>query len=682
MSTGTITSLGLGSSLDLQGIIDSLKEVDEEIIAQKETEISELEAQKDEFNVINSMLLSMKTTALDLSLESNYLGRTVTNSGTDVLSATATEGAATGTYTVNVERIALQSSFLSEGKSLSTASVYVPTSQISATGFSDADSDIVLAEDEEMTITIGSEDDRQIITITGSAGGMTLNEVIDEINNSTTYVTAESVEGDDDGLFYLQISAASGEGGEENRVSVTVPPESTAFSAPDTTFSYSLGDGEEISLTVSADTTLEELVELINDDENNPGITASLIDTGSGDKAYRIQLKADETGEDNRIRIIDGLEDLSMTEQNGSGNAMSSDTAVSFDSSVIITSALGNNTIVFQENGGAQITATIDDGVYDNGDDLAQAVETALEEASNTDGVAADYQVSWDEESGSLIIQENNTLESMTILWEESASTAAATLGFSENKTITPYESSLNASVTIDGVTFQRQSNSSLDDLVSGLTLSLTSTGSSTLNIDSDTESIVENITSLVTALNDLLEEVDANDDYDEDNEIWGTLAKSTSIRSMKMELLSLFSSYTDTGTEISSLTDLGLEIDSDGNVTLDEDTLAEQIESNFDGIYALMVGTDEDSDTDGLAEQLNAKFGEYVLSSGILESETDAIDDRIERLEETIEAETERLEKRYDTLTTQFVALDSYMQTMESQQSYISQIFDATSSE
>ena len=60
------------------------------------------------------------------------------------------------------------------------------------------------------------------------------------------------------------------------------------------------------------------------------------------------------------------------------------------------------------------------------------------------------------------------------------------------------------------------------------------------------------------------------------------------------------------------------------------------------------------------------------------MDSETDAIDDRIKRLEDQIETETERLDKRYETMAQQFVQLDSYMRKMESQQSYVSQMFSA----
>ena len=50
MASGTITSLGLGSSLDLQNILDSLRKGDEAVITQKEEKKTSLENTKQEFN--------------------------------------------------------------------------------------------------------------------------------------------------------------------------------------------------------------------------------------------------------------------------------------------------------------------------------------------------------------------------------------------------------------------------------------------------------------------------------------------------------------------------------------------------------------------------------------------------------------------------------------------------------
>ncbi len=685
MATGTITSLGIGSSLDLQGILDSLRSGDEVSINVKNQEKTSLEATKSEFNAINAKLLSIKSKALSLSLSSNFIERSISSSSS-VVGASVVDNTNTGTFSVNITQLASQSSFQSSGKSTSTNSVYVPTIQKSANGFATTDSDIILVEDEEMTINYGYGDDRETITLTGSAGGMTLDDLVTAINTDTnnddgassTLVTASTYT-DDEGQYHLQVAATSGGTGESNRVMVTIPPASTGFAADAASFSYRLGSGDAVSVSIISDTTLDDLAKAINDDENNPGVTATIINTGAGDTPYRLVLKADESGEDNRITITSQLSDLALTEEHGAGFTMTSDNAISFAGPLVIRESDGNNDIIFQEDTGsgysADITATIADGVYMNGSDLADAVETALETASETNGNSIDYIVSWDSDNSKLVIEEAGTLENLQIKWGDAGSNAAADLGFTSTKTITPSSASLNSLVTVDGIDYQRQSNAGLNDIITGVTLSLTETGSSNLTISRETTDIKEYISELITIFNDLITEIDQNDDYDEETDTWGTLAKTPSIRTAKDSVLGILGTTIDTDGEITSFYDLGFEINKDGSISIDDEILTSMISSNFDDIESFFIGDDS---VTGMGDLLNNKLKSLTMSDGLMDSETDAVDERISMIEDQIESETQRLDKRYETMAQQFVQLDSYMRSMESQQNYVSQMFSA----
>ena len=693
MATGSISTLGIGSTLDLQGIIDGLKEADEATITMKESEVTELQATQDEFNVLNAMLLDMKSSALSLSLSSNWLGRTSSVSS-DVISATVADGTETGSYSVEVDQLASQSSFMSTGFAGSSTSVYVPTTQTSSDTFDDTDTTIILALDDEMTITYGDGDDEQTITITGVGDGYTLDELVTAINTDaangggSTYVTASTVEGSD-GTHTFQITATSGGSGEDNRVEVTQDPDSYAFAANDATFSYQI-DGTAVSLSVTADTSLSDLVDQINDDENNPGVTASMVDTGIGTSPYKLVLTADESGEDNRIYISSDLADLSLTEQNGSGYIMESDTLSIDGSNYIVilenpvnTGATSNTDFIFQEDLGdgysGDITATIADDVYQDGDDLAAAVETAMEEASAASGNSIDYTVSWNSSTNKLEFSEPaGSLDNLNMKWSDAASTAASDLGFSTDQTISPSSSSLNARVSVDGIGYQRQSNSGITDLVTGISLTLSDIGSSTITVGQETESMEEDITAIITAFSEFSTEIDNNDDYDEDTNTWGSLAKSSSIQTMESALLSMLGMEVDTGGSISTLYDLGFEIDEDGNITIDEDTLSDALTNNFDDVESFFLGID---DEDGFAKTLNDHLLELTMGSGYIESETSGIDEKIDALEDSILTQQEIIDSKYETMTTTFVELDSYMRQMESMSSYVSQMFSATDS-
>jgi len=66
------------------------------------------------------------------------------------------------------------------------------------------------------------------------------------------------------------------------------------------TFMYSYNNRERVITSVAGETTLEDFVNLINNDNDNPGVTASLL--YQGDK-YHLMLNGQQTGEDYQIYI-------------------------------------------------------------------------------------------------------------------------------------------------------------------------------------------------------------------------------------------------------------------------------------------------------------------------------------------------------------------------------------------
>jgi len=66
------------------------------------------------------------------------------------------------------------------------------------------------------------------------------------------------------------------------------------------TFIYSYNNKETTITAVADETTLEDFVNLINKDENNPGVTASLLLQGG---KYHLMLSGRETGQDYRISV-------------------------------------------------------------------------------------------------------------------------------------------------------------------------------------------------------------------------------------------------------------------------------------------------------------------------------------------------------------------------------------------
>ena len=73
-------------------------------------------------------------------------------------------------------------------------------------------------------------------------------------------------------------------------------------SGEEQTLTYEYGDGEDntINIEVPDGTTLQGLVELINEDPDNPGVRASLVNDGS---EYFLQIKGMDQGEDHQVNV-------------------------------------------------------------------------------------------------------------------------------------------------------------------------------------------------------------------------------------------------------------------------------------------------------------------------------------------------------------------------------------------
>lgn len=110
----------------------------------------------------------------------------------------------------------------------------------------------------------------------------------------------------------LGVSASSGANAGSHSVSVnqlatseTWIQETSAFSYKTDyvgggVFIYSYNNQERAITTVEDETTLEDLVRLINKDQDNPGVSASLLYQGG---RYHLMLSGQDTGEDHQISI-------------------------------------------------------------------------------------------------------------------------------------------------------------------------------------------------------------------------------------------------------------------------------------------------------------------------------------------------------------------------------------------
>ncbi len=551
---GSITTLGIGSQLDLQNILEQLKEAEMAPITSKKSEKTILQKEIDAYNNVNAKLYSMKSDALSLSLESDFLKNSVSISDEDILTASANDGIAQSTHTIEVTQKAQYNSWQTDGVESASSVIYTaPESGIASK------TESVTTQTETMTILYGALEDQQTIEI-DLTSGMSLTQIVEAVNSSDAnqdedgkQLAMASVE-NNDGEYYIRMAAYSGGDSADSQVSVA----GFDYVMADTTISIATADVDDpMYLSITPGTTYEQITNSINNASDNPGVTATIVDTGVAVDPFRLTLTSNSTGESNRITI----QNLPMAELTGAG-----------------------------------------------GD-------------------------------------------------------------------------SLNAIFKVNGVEYQRQSHDSITDVISGVTLNLKKTGETSIGIQTNQEPVKDSIISLIKGLNDLVEDINGSETDTtsdaETEEADNPLAESFDVKNMISSLKALITTSITTGSEYISLIDLGLEINKDGTMSLDETILEQALAANPDAVQSLFIG-DADAGIPGLGDTINDGITAMVSSQGIVSTEIDEAEIKIQRLDKNIESATERLDKRYKTMTAQFVRLDTYISQLNSESAFMQSMIDS----
>lgn len=198
---GRINSgVGLVSGINSRDIIDQLMELEARPKTRLQSRINQVNEQRLAFTEISTRLTSLRVNAMILKKPSSFTDATATSSNEDVLTATATRGAAVGSYQLRVARL-------------------VTTQQVITRGFADFDSARVGAG--TLTIELGGGEITAVNNLNDLNGGrgvgrgqfritdrsgastvidiadaVTLDDVVRRINNSIGVSVRADIDGD------------------------------------------------------------------------------------------------------------------------------------------------------------------------------------------------------------------------------------------------------------------------------------------------------------------------------------------------------------------------------------------------------------------------------------------------------------------------------------------------------
>ncbi len=229
---------------------------------------------------------------------------------------------------------------------------------------------------------------------------------------------------------------------------------------------------------------------------------------------------------------------------------------------------------------------------------------------------------------------------------------------------ITDSGNQLNAKITYNGLSIQRNSNT-IDDLTNGVTLTLHSVSQTTdndvnLTVQNDVDKIKSKISNFISKFNDVYTYIKSQSTVTTDGR--GKLVGDLNSSTIKNYMSAL--AYTPvTGLSqgsIDRLSELGLSFDTTNGLSIsDSAKLEDQISTNASQVEDFF------NSSDGIANKLYSELNPYLGSSGYLESSKtsyqnniNSINDRISAAQKRIDKESENLRNRYEQLQAQLASL------------------------
>ena len=377
------------------------------------------------------------------------------------------------------------------------------------------------------------------------------------------------------------------------------------------TFIYSYNN-QETTINTTADTTLEELVGLINNDANNPGVTAGLLYYND---AYHLVLNGNDAGTDYEILI-----NASNTER---WQADSELTTSGYDATL---STKVVNLDEFDYNGGSlagderiRIQGHQNDGtavdVYMDVDSNTKLFHI-IEEINDAFGGTATATL----ENGKIVLTDHTCGASqmdITLTYDagtgpttfdipaisqltEGGSVTADLADFAEAD-FTETQSAQDSQIKVDGYPtgaedwIERSSNT-IDDVIHGVTLHLhdtTDASGEQITLTRDIQAVKDKLSAMVDAYNLVVvfiqEKTGYNEELEDAGSLMGDYTVSTIRSQLRTPLISQTSGFIEDIDSFLMPGQIGLELDREGVLSLNSNVFDEAIAEDYIGVLAII---------------------------------------------------------------------------------------------
>ncbi len=397
------------------------------------------------------------------------------------------------------------------------------------------------------------------------------------------------------------------------------------------TFIYSYNHQETV-ITTTADTTLEDLVGLINNDANNPGVTANLLYYNN---AYHLMLNGNDAGSDYEVQINASNTEVwqmgaAMTV--GGENAALADKITSLDQlsgtptgDEYITisgkrhdgTAVSQNLTVTDHTTLGQLVEEINDVFA--GTATATLVNGQIRLTDHTSGASLmELTLTYNPGSGATTFD----IPAVSRL-TQGGSTVANLAGFAAAD-FTETQSAQDSQIKVDGYPsgageWITRSSNTIDDVIQGVTLHLHNTGTVEVNLTRDIASVKSKLDSMVAAYNAAVAFIKEKTGYNDVLKTGGVLMGDSVVSNVANDLRSPLVRQTsgfvmDVDTFLNPA-QIGIELDGDGMMSLSGSAFDEAIAEDYLGALAI-IGADKTGSSDSNTVEFYGASGNYTTAA------------------------------------------------------------------
>ncbi len=394
------------------------------------------------------------------------------------------------------------------------------------------------------------------------------------------------------------------------------------------TFVYTYNH-QEVVVTTTAETTLEEFAALINNDANNPGVTANLLHYND---AYHLVLNGNDAGSDYEIGVnASNTEVWQMTSSftNGTENAGLATKIMDLDQ--FSGTFVGDESITIsgQQHDGTAVSHSFSVTANTKLDHLVEEINEAFGDTAtatlvngqihltdHTNGTSQmELSLTYNAGSGS------TTLDIGTISQSTQGGSVTASLAGFTGADFTETQAAQDSRIKVDGFPtgaeeWISRSSNTVDDVLSGVTLHLHDTGTVQVNLTRDIESVEEKLTAMVDAYNKVISYIEEQTAYDEETQIAGVLLSDSTVTSitndLRMPLIQQTSGFVIDVDSFLLPAQIGLEFGEDGLLEFDTSVFDEAIVENYMGVLAL-IGADKSGSSTSNTVQFYGASSKYT---------------------------------------------------------------------